>query len=104
MERKVRIGIFGGWRGDTFINIVKMCGAELVAVCEKKEGAAEKIHKNYPEIKVFKDFDDFIKEDMDAVILANYFHRHTEYAIRCMEAGKSDREENSPTTSPIRGT
>ena len=33
------------------------------------------------------DFDSFIEHDMDAVILANFFHEHAPFAIKCFEKG-----------------
>ncbi|MBQ8402154.1 MAG: hypothetical protein IJX14_09520, partial [Clostridia bacterium] len=32
-------------------------------------------------------FDAFLEHDMDAVVLANFFHEHAPYAIRCLERG-----------------
>ena len=35
----------------------------------------------------YTDFDEFIKHDMDAVVLANYAHQHAPFAIKCFERG-----------------
>ena len=35
----------------------------------------------------YDNFDDFIEHDMDAVVLANYFHEHAPFAIKCLERG-----------------
>ncbi len=90
-ERKVRIGVFGAGRGKTMINYCKTAGnAKLVAVCDKFVPSLDEL-KNDPEISddvaFYTDFDEFIKHDMDAVILANYATEHAPFAIRCMEAG-----------------
>ena len=66
-----------------------LCDAEIVAVCEKRSDrvarAKEKLGEN---IAIYDNFDDFIKHDMDAVVLANYANEHAPFAIRAMKAGK----------------
>lgn len=84
--RTIKIGIFGAGRGGTFIdNIVKNNG-EVVALCDKRLEAMESVAAemdNKPAI--YTDFEEFLKHDMDAVFLANYFHEHAKYAVRCLE-------------------
>lgn len=87
--KKVKIGIFGcGPRGKSFIPSLMFLDCEIVALCENREKhlkeAAQKVGGN---VATFTDFDEFIKTDMDAVILTNYFHEHTPYAIKCFERG-----------------
>ena len=92
MSKKLRIGVFGAYRGKTMI---KFCAyypeAELVAICDKYEPALEeckKITKEHcADVTMYTDFEDFIKHDMDAVVLANYAHEHAPYAIRCLNLG-----------------
>lgn len=93
MEKKLKIGVFGGGRGRSLVRTLwNHPRAELVAVCEaspamteKVKAAAEEYNGNMPAF--YTDFEEFLKHDMDAVILANYAHEHATYAIRCMEAG-----------------
>lgn len=99
MNKKIRIGVFGVHRGSTMI---KFCldfeDAELVALCDKYEPALHdwqaKIAErrangeNIPEVALYTDFEDFIKHDMDAVVLANYAHEHAPFAIEALKAGK----------------
>ncbi len=88
---KVKIGVFGAWRGNTYINLItEEPRVDLVAICDKNidvDGEAEK----YPGVAKFKDFDEFLKGGkelgMNAVFLANYFNQHTPFAIKAMEAG-----------------
>ncbi len=97
--KKIRIGLFGGWRGDQLMGIMDSCGAELVALCDKREDIRQAVGEKYPGIQTFSDFDSFIQYDMDGVILANYFHRHAEYAIRCLGAGKAVYSETMPSVT-----
>lgn len=105
MDRKVRIGVFGGGRGSTMIHqLLNHPHAELVAVCDKYEPLldrvreeAEKYHVN---VALYTDFDEFIRHDMDGVVLANYAHEHGIYAVKCMEAGKHVMSEVLPCETP----
>lgn len=88
---KIRIGVFGAWRGNSYINLMmNEPKIELVCICDKnidKMGMDEKLK----DIALFTDFDAFLEYGknvgMNAVFLANYFHQHAPYAIRAMEAG-----------------
>ena len=87
---KVRIGVLGAYRGGTMIEYCeKASNAQLVAVCDKYPGALKKIKEeiNDDSVTYYSDFEDFIKHDMDAVVLANYATEHAPFAIRCMERG-----------------
>lgn len=102
MDRKLRIGVFGGARGSTMIkSLLNHPDAELVAVCDKFEPLLNRAKNNAEEagikIECFTDFEDFIKYDMDAVILANYATEHATYAIRCMNAGLHVMSEVLPS-------
>lgn len=89
--RKIRVGVMGAYRGSSMINYCAVAdNAEVVAICDKwEEGLAKQkeLHKDLP-ITYYNNFDDFIKHDMDAVVLANYAHQHAPFAIRAMKAGK----------------
>ena len=89
---KLKIGVFGGYRGHTMINVLlHHDDAELVAVCDKYEPLLETVRKEAEEkglnVALYTDFEEFIKHDMDAVVLANYANEHATFAIRCMKAG-----------------
>ena len=85
---KIKIGVFGVGRGMHVAQNFMLQGCEVVAICdnhkERREAAAAKLGDT---VAVYDNFDDFIEHDMDAVILANFFHEHAPYAIRCFEKG-----------------
>ncbi len=102
---KVKIGVFGGYRGFTMIEqIMNSSEAELVAVCDKYEPILEKVKKRASElgleVAVYNSFEDFINHDMDAVVLANYANEHATFAVRCLEAGKHVMSEVLPAETP----
>ena len=76
-ERKIRIGLYGaGGRGSYLLSVAVQRGFEAVAVCDRMPSRAEKILKERPELTSYSDYDEFLKHDMDAVILANYATEH----------------------------
>lgn len=102
LNRKLRIGVFGGARGETMINVLlHHPEAELVAVCDKYRPLLDRALKEANEaglhIEVFENFDDFIEYDMDAVVLANYANEHGVFAIKCLNKGKHVLSEVLPT-------
>lgn len=85
--KKLRIGIFGVGRGNGLGRNFMLLNCEIVALCDCRRESMEIAKKAFPDAAVYESFDEFIEHDMDAVILANYFHEHTPYAIRCFERG-----------------
>ena len=85
---KIKIGIMGAGRGISIAENLLLLDCEIVALCEINEERAKKGLKELgQDIPIFKDFDEFLEQEMDAVVLANYFHEHTPYAIKCFEKG-----------------
>ena len=84
--KEIRIGIFGAGRGSNFFDCILQNGGKIVAVCDKK---AERLKKAGEKLgdgtALYESFDEFINHPMDAVLVANYFHEHAEYAIRLLE-------------------
>ena len=88
-ERKIRIGLYGaGGRGSYLLSVAVRRGFEAVAVCDRMPSCAEKIMKEHPELTLYSDYDEFLKHDMDAVILANYATEHAPAAVKALRAGK----------------
>ena len=101
MSQKLKIGVFGGFRGKTMIKVLlNHREAELVAVCDKYQPILDEVQKEAEEHRVtitcYHNFEDFIRHDMDAVVLANYANEHGTYAVRCLRAGKHVLSEVLP--------
>lgn len=92
----VKIGIVGIFRGIGFYT--NACNCKIVAICDKNEELVAKIKKeiNDKDVTFYSDFDEFIKHDMDGVVLANYATEHAPYAIKAMENGKHVLSEVLP--------
>lgn len=86
---KVKIGIFGLWRGSSFIDIINnLDDAVIAAVCDSDKGKRDEALSRCPDgTKAYEDFDLMLDSGIDAVLLCNFFHQHTDYAIRAMEHG-----------------
>ena len=89
--KKIKVGVLGAYRGNSMIRYcTESARAEVVAICDKWEEGLRKQQAQHKDenITYYTSFDEFIKHDMDAVVLANYANEHAPFAIRCMEAGK----------------
>lgn len=84
---KIRIGIFGAGRGmNIAANLKLIDSCEVVSLCENIKERAQKAIKDFGrEIPVYENFDEFLESGIDAVVIANFFHEHTPYAIKCFE-------------------
>ena len=103
MDRKLKIGVFGGGRGISMVTALlqnEKDRAELVAVCDQLQIMLDRVKAAADEagveVALYTDFDEFIKHDMDAVVLANFGHEHAPYAIKCMKMGKHVMSEVVP--------
>lgn len=87
--KKMRIGVFGLTRGGVALKPFadSFEETELTAICDFNTELLEKYKKQYPDVKTYTDFDEFISSGLDGVVLVNYFHEHAEYAIRAMKKG-----------------
>ncbi|MCP4639150.1 MAG: Gfo/Idh/MocA family oxidoreductase [bacterium] len=83
----IRVGVVGISRGMTFAKGGPRVGMDLVAVCDTWE---ERLNEAGQELGVatYTDYDAFLEHDLDAVVLANYFHEHAPFAIKALDAGK----------------
>lgn len=84
----LKIGIFGVGRGMYLARDFMLLNCDIVAICDSHEERLQAAAKELGDsAAVYRDFDAFIEHGMDAVVLANYFHEHAPYAIKCLEKG-----------------
>ena len=91
---KIRVGTLGLRRGEVIARSADAVGMKLVAVCDTREDRLRAVGEQYG-VATYTDYDRFLEHDMDAVIVANYFHQHAPFAIRALEAGKHVLSETS---------
>jgi predicted dehydrogenase len=95
MRKKIRVGVVGVGRGSGFARGAgPHLGMELVALCDLWEERLNQLGKEL-NVATYTDYEKFLEHDMDAVILANYFHQHAPFAIKALKAGKHVMSETS---------
>ena len=93
--QKIRVGVVGVGRGSGFARSAgPFVGMELAALCDTWEERLQKLGGELG-VSAYTDYDKFLEHDMDAVILANFFHQHAPFAIKALEAGKHVMSETS---------
>ena len=98
---RIKVGVFGAYRGMTMISVLaNHPDARLVAVCDKYVPALDKVRalalEHNLNVALYEDFEDFFKEDMDAVVLANYSNEHAPFAVRLLDSGRHVLSEVLP--------
>jgi predicted dehydrogenase len=93
MPEKIRVGVFGGGRGQTMVRVLAAHpDAEVTAICDQYRPTLEKCRRVAAEagaaVTCYEDFDSFLNHDMDAVVLANYCTDHAPYAVRLLDSGR----------------
>ena len=91
--RKLKAGIVGcgGIANGKHLPAMKKSGLyEIVAFCDIIRERAEKAKAEYgtEDAKVFEDYQELIKEDLDVVYVTTPNRSHAEISIAAMEAGK----------------
>lgn len=103
MNTPLRVGIVGLGRGLAFIQQSQAnTGMELVALCDTWEERLGEVGQQHS-VPTYTDFEEFLEHDMDAVILANYFHQHAPLAIKALRAGKHVMSETAACLTPAEG-
>ena len=101
-QNQIRVGVVGVGRGMSFAQGAPFVGMELVALCDTWEA---KLHEAGRKLNVttYTDYDQFLFHDMDAVVLANYFHQHAPFAVEALEAGLHVMSETMACGTPAEG-
>ena len=102
-EGEIRVGVVGVRRGESFIKgATDAVGMKLVAICDVWEERLRAAGSTYG-VATFTDYDAFLEHDLDAVILANYFHEHAPFAVKALDAGKHVLSETSANGTIAQG-
>ena len=97
--KKCKVGVIGIGRGKMVWQFCKEAeNAEIVAICDKWEEGIKRLSEelNMDSITYYTEYEEFLKHDMDVVVLANYATEHAPLAIKAMEAGKNVISEVLP--------
>ncbi len=87
-DKRVKLGIWGLGRGFSFFDMCKDLNLDVVAGCDYNAHMREHFLQHHPGAFATADADEFLAQDVDAVLLATYCPNHAPDAIRCLKAGK----------------
>lgn len=94
-QKLIRVGVIGLGRGQSFATGAnELVGMKLVALCDRQKEPLKQAGKRFG-VATYTDYDRFLEHDLDAVVLANYFHQHTPFAIKALRAGKHVMSETA---------
>jgi predicted dehydrogenase len=100
-DRPITVGVVGVGRGGSFGQALGKpwgdappASMKLVALCDTRVERLNALGKQL-NVAIYTDYDRFLAHDMDAVILANYFHQHAPFAIKALAAGKHVMSETT---------
>ena len=84
---EIRVGVVGLGRGQSFIRLAPAVGMRVAAICDTR---ADKLDEQGRALgaATYTDYDEFLGHDLDAVVLANYFHQHAPLAVKALRAGR----------------
>ncbi|AEF80231.1 Gfo/Idh/MocA family protein [Leadbettera azotonutricia] len=94
MSKKLRYGIIGCGgiaNGKHLPALKKVPDVEIVAFCDIIPARAEKANKEYSggKGKVFENYKDLLKEDLDAVFVLTPNNSHSEISVAALNSGKN---------------
>lgn len=70
-------------------NLARNFGPNLSAICEADEQKLESIKKIYPNVNLYSNLDDALKDkNVTAVAIATKANTHHDLAVKCLESGK----------------
>lgn len=90
----VRVGVLGLGRGMAFAGGAAVTGLDVVALCDAAKDRLDEVGSRLG-VATYSRYEDFLAHDMDAVVVANWFHQHAPYAIEALRSGRHVLSETS---------
>lgn len=102
-DRRIKLGIWGLGRGGNFVSCAKSLNIDVVAGCDFSPHIRGNFSRRFPDIPVTDNEDEFLKMDIDAVLVATWFPGHAEHCIKALNAGKHVMCEVTSFMKPSEG-
>src|SRR5215831_4400429 len=104
-DRRLRIGVIGCgyWGPHLARNVHEIPQAELVASSDLRQERLESVGTRYPVTRLFRDHQDLLAADVDAVVVASPIHTHFALVREALLAGKHVLVEKPLATSSADG-
>ncbi len=84
----LRVGLIGGGRWAAMHrSALHACGLSPAAVLVRTRETADRLRSEW-RVPVSTDLEAFLREDLDAVVVASPNYLHADHAVACLEAGK----------------
>ncbi|TFD99889.1 MULTISPECIES: Gfo/Idh/MocA family protein [Jeotgalibacillus] len=99
---KLKVGVVGAGSIAKHRHLVEYANnenVELVAICDINEKRAKEMAKKFGAKKTFTDYNELLKEDLDAVSVCTPNYLHAPVSIAALEAGKHVLCEKPMATS-----
>lgn len=99
---KLKVGVIGTGSIAKYRHLVEYAGhheVEIVAVCDINQARAEEVGKSFGVTKTFTDYNELLKEDLDAVSVCTPNYLHAPISIAALQAGKHVLCEKPMATS-----
>jgi len=88
MSLKIGVVGYGYWGPNLVRNFTAADDCQVTAVCDMSDDRLGQVTKLYPSVSLFKDFDEFLASDVEAVAIATPVHTHFPLAMKALKAGK----------------
>ena len=100
-DRLVKVGVvgYGYWGPKLVRNFSEMSKAALTWVADLDEERLGRLRENYPFLKTTRDYDEMLRSDIDAVVVATPIRTHYRLAKAALLAGKHVLVEKPLTAS-----
>lgn len=87
-KRRIRVGVAGLRRGKGFVGVLAAHpGAQLLAVADRDAQVCDRVATEFGFPRRCRDFDDLLREELDAVVIATPAPLHAGQSITALEAG-----------------
>ncbi len=93
-DREIRVGVLGAFRGRSFAKTAESSGMMLACVCDNFGPRLDAVCAEMG-VPGHLTFDEMLKQDIDAVVIAAPFNQHAPFAIQALRAGKHVLSETS---------
>ena len=86
----IKVGLVGiGYWGPNLARVLSQYpGCDLTAACDLRPESLAWMRRQYPSVKGYLDWDEFLASDVDAVVIATPISTHYGLARRALLAGK----------------
>jgi predicted dehydrogenase len=97
----VKVGVvgYGYWGPKLVRNFSEMSKATLSWVADLDQGRLDRLRANYPSLQTTRDYDEMLRSDIDAVVVATPIRTHYRLAKAALLAGKHVLVEKPLTAS-----